>query len=96
MASIRRLKKDIDYLTFSVIGDCFNYCIITGKDNPKVSEIVKNIIASRNDLRNRISSAGKFKDKKEVKKYFNGIFRDLLSGVDRAFTELSEVVKKEE
>ena len=42
MASIRRLKKDVDYLTFSVIGDCFNYSIISGKNNPHVSEIVKN------------------------------------------------------
>lgn len=41
MASIRRLKKDIDYLTFSVVGDCFNYAIVTGKNNPQVSEIVK-------------------------------------------------------
>ncbi|CCZ06112.1 MULTISPECIES: hypothetical protein [Culturomica] len=96
MASIRRLKKDIDYLTFSVVGDCFNYAIVTGKNNPQVSEIVKNIIATRNDLRDRIGAAGKLENKKEVKKHFNRIFGDLLVSVDKAFTELSEAIKKED
>lgn len=96
MASIRRLKKDVDYLTFSVIGDCFNYSIISGKNNPHVSEIVKNIIATRNYLRDRINAGRKKQEKKEVKKYYDAIFNDLLKSVDQAFTELSEAVKKAE
>lgn len=94
MASIRRLKKDIDYLTFSVIGDCFNYGIVTGKSDPQVSEIVKNMIEMRNTFRDRINSAGKVEDKKERKKYYNAIFKDLLVSVDEAFTKLSERVKQ--
>ncbi len=93
MASIRRLKKDVDYLTFSVIGDCFNYGIVTGKSDPQVSEIVKNIIEVRNTLRNRINSAKKV-EKKERKNYYNAIFKDLLVNVDGAFTKLSERVKQ--
>lgn len=96
MASIKRLKKDVDYLTFSVIGDCFNYSIIRGKSNPQVSEIVKNIIATRNDLRGRINAGKKNQEKKEIKNYYNAIFNDLLKSVDQAFAELSETVKKAE
>ena len=69
---------------------------MTGKNNPQVSEIVKNIIATRNDLRDRIGAAGKLENKKEVKKHFNRIFGDLLVSVDKAFTELSEAIKKED
>lgn len=93
MASIKRLKKDIDYLTFSVIADCFNYSIVSGKNNSQVSEIVKDIIATRNDLLDRVRGAKKLKDKKEIKNYFKAIFKDLLTSADNAFTKLSEVVK---
>lgn len=93
MASIRRLKKDIDYLTFSVIGDCFNYGVITGKNNAQVSEIVKDIIETRNELHDRVNAGRRIEDKKDVKKHYNAIFKDLLIKVDGAFTKLSETVK---
>lgn len=93
MASIKRLKKDIDYLTFSVIADCFNYSIVTGKNNEQVSEIVRDIIATRNDLFDRVHGAKRLEDKKEIRNYFKAIFKDLLISADAAFTKLSEVVK---
>lgn len=96
MASIKRLKKDIDYLAFSVIGDCFNYSIVSGKNDPKVGEIVKNMIAMRNDLRDRVSKGIQSKDKKAVREYYTSVFRDLLTGTDKAFTDLSELVKSAE
>lgn len=93
MASIKRLKKDIDYLTFSVVADCFNYSIVTGKTSNNVSEIVQNIINSRNDLRKRVCE-GKRVVKGERKNYYKAIFKDLLVNVDGAFTKLSETVKE--
>ncbi len=93
MASIRRLKKDIDYLTFSVIADCFNYSIVSGKNNDGVSGIIKDIIATRNGLLDRVRGVQKLEDKKEVRNYFKAVSNDLMSSVDAAFTKLSEIVK---
>lgn len=93
MASVKRLKKDIDYLTFSVIADCFNYSIVSGKNNEGVSGIVNDIIATRNSLLDRVRGAKKLKDKKEIKNYFKAISNDLMSSVDASFTKLSEIVK---
>lgn len=93
MASIKRLKKDIDYLTFSVVADCFNYSIVTGKTSDKVSEIVQDIINSRNDLRQRVSGGRKIA-KAERKVYYKSIFKDLLVNVDGAFNKLSSTVKE--
>lgn len=93
MASIRRLKKDVDYLTFSVIADCFNYSIVSGKNNTQVSEIVQNIITSRNSLRSQINAARKM-EKKDRKAQYKTIFKDLFVSVDAAFTKLSETVKE--
>ena len=44
MASIRRLKKDVDYLTFAVIADCMNYNSSVGKSEPEVVNIVKKMV----------------------------------------------------
>ena len=93
MASIRRLKKDVDYLTFSVIADCFNYSVVSGKSNAQVAEIVKQSVTTRNELRSRISGAKKV-EKKDKKAYFKAIFKDLLVNTDAAFTKLSETVKQ--
>ena len=40
MASIRRLKKDIDCLTFAVVDDSLN-CLAVGKSMDDISEIVQ-------------------------------------------------------
>ena len=56
MASIRRLKKDVDYLTFAVIADCMNYNSSVGKSEPEVVNIVKKMVEYRNETRSKISA----------------------------------------
>lgn len=94
MASIRRLKKDVDYLTFAVIADCMNYNSTTEKNDPEVVNIVKNMVEYRNEVRGKISSRKSFGDKKEAKAYYKEISIGLLKTVDGEFTRLSEVIKK--
>lgn len=93
MASIKRLKKDIDYLTFAVVADCLNYSINSGKNKEQITGIVEEVITSRNQLRNRINS-GRNVEQKERKAHFKAIFNDLLKGVDGAFSKLSDTVKQ--
>ncbi len=91
MASIRRLKKDIDYLTFAVIADCFNYNCYN-PSNAEVIEIVKDMVATRNSLRARVSNADV--EAKELKGYYKGIFNEVLTKADTSFTKLSEIIKE--
>ena len=91
MASIRRLKKDVDYLTFAVIADCMNYNSSVGKSEP---EVVKKMVEYRNETRSKISARKSFNDKKEARSYYKGISIDLLKTVDGEFTRLSELVKQ--
>ena len=91
MASIKRLKKDIDYLTFAVIADCFNYNSYN-PGNEEVMTIVKETIALRNDLRNRINHPD-VKEEGELKGHFNGIFNEAISKADQSFERLSEAIK---
>ena len=91
MASIRRLKKDIDCLTFAVVDDSLN-CLAVGKSMDDISEIVQHIIDSRN-LRQRVN-AGKQVAKADRKGYNRTIGKDLIASVDGAFTKLSDLVKQ--
>lgn len=91
MASIRRLKKDIDYLTFAVIDDSVN-CLAYGKTTEEIAEIVETAVTKRNELRGRVC-AGKQVPKGERKAHYKSIGKDLLESVDEAFSKLSEMVK---
>ena len=92
MASIRRLKKDIDYLTFAVIDDSLN-CLAYGQSTDNVADVVEGVINKRNDLRRRVNE-GKSVAKGERKAYYKGICKDLMESVDQSFTQLSELVKQ--
>lgn len=94
MASIRRLKKDVDYLTFAVIADCMNYNATTEKNDPEVVNIVKDMVEYRNETRGKISNRKSFNGKKEAREYYKGISIDLLKRVDGEFTRLSDLIKK--
>ena len=93
MASVRKLKKDIDYLTFAVVGDSLN-CLSYGSNSDEISEIVQTVIDGRTVLRMRIN-AGKNVSKSERKAYYRTICKDLMLSVDEAFSKLSDLVKKD-
>ena len=92
MASIRRLKKDIDYLTSAVVGDALN-CVAYGKNMDEMSEIVESIINSRNEFRMQVN-AGKRVAKSERKAYYKNLCKEVLAAVDAAFSKMSEAAKK--
>lgn len=93
MASIRRLKKDIDCLTFAVVDDCLN-CLTYGKNVDDLSEIVQNVIDNRNEMRQRVN-AGKGLNKSERKAHYRAICKDMMISMDGAFTKLSDLIKKD-
>ena len=64
MASIRRLKKDIDYLTFAVVNDSLN-CLAYGKSADELGDVVQQIIDARNDMRRRVNAGKQLLREKE-------------------------------
>lgn len=92
MASIKRLKKDIDYLTFAIVDDCIG-CLAVGKSTDDISGIVQQAIDARNNMRQRVN-AGKRVAKEERKVFYKAIFNDLLASVDGTCNQLSELIKK--
>lgn len=93
MASRRRLKKDINYLCLEVVADCYNYNYLHAGKEDGVELIVKEIVAQRNDLIDRVNHPDGKDNPKLVKVYYKAIFTSLIESVDISFTKLSELIK---
>jgi hypothetical protein len=92
MASVRRLKKDIDYLIFEVISDCFVYSNLHPENKPdELSSLISEAVELRNDLIARVNNPDGKDNPKIVKAYYKSVEKDLLKGVDKLFGQLSAI-----
>jgi hypothetical protein len=95
MASIRELKKDIDYLIYEVISDCFVYSNIhPDNKTDELSALISEAVEFRNDLIARVNNPDGKDNPKIVKAYYKSVQKDLLSGVDNYFERLSAISAK--
>jgi hypothetical protein len=95
MASIRELKKDIDYLVFEVISDCFVYSNVhPDNKTDELTALISDAVEFRNDLIARVNNPDGKDNPKIVKAYYKTVQKDLLSGVDKLFERLSSMLAK--
>jgi len=94
MASRKRLKKDIDYLSFEVISDCYNYNYLHPGKDAEVMEIVKDTIVFRNQLIARVNHPDGKNNPKLVKTYYKAVYNDLIKNIDEFFSRLSDLIKE--
>jgi hypothetical protein len=95
MASIRELKKDIDYLVYEVISDCFVFSgLHPDIKTEEISALISDAVDLRNDLIARVNNPDGKENPKIVKAYYKSVEKDLLKGVDKLFSRLSEMTKK--
>ena len=89
MASIRRIKKDIDYLVGEVLSDCYTFMYLyPEKKHEEAVVIIQDTVNLRNEL---IERTRKIDGKSKA--HFRTIFEDLLKGVDALFGRISELTK---
>lgn len=94
MANKRNLKKDIDYLVYEVVSDCFAVMTVNpGEKGDKVTGIVSDAVKLRNELFARVNHPDGKKNPGLVKKYYTGIRLDLIKGIDSLFERISAVAK---
>ena len=89
MASIRRIKRDIDYLINEVLSDCYMFMyLFPEKQHEAAVAIIQDTVSLHNSLIDRTR-----KVEGKAKAHFRTIFEDLLKGVDDLFRRLSELTK---
>ena len=94
MASIKNIKKDIEYLVDEVISDsllCMS--IQKGKEKDKFIEVINTMVETRNSLIAKVNNAPKSKKSSENKAYFKGIYEELLTTTDKSFEKLSKLIE---
>lgn len=95
MASVRELKKDIDYLIFEVISDCFVYSNLHPENkSDELTVLISEAVEFRNDLIARVNNPDGKDNPKIVKTYYKTVSKDLLIGVDKLFERLSTLSAK--
>jgi len=95
MASVRELKKDIDFLIFEVISDCFLYSNIHPENKTdELSALISDAVEFRNDLIARVNNPDGKDNPKIIKAYYKTVEKDLITGVDKLFERLSTFSSK--
>lgn len=95
MASLRSLKKDIDYLLSLVLGECMYIIDFHPEaDKEKVMEIARKVIASHRNLRVRVNHLDGKANPKIVKEYLKKVVDDLYAEANSALEELAELIKQ--
>ncbi len=94
MASLRGIKRDIDYLVGAVISDCYTCIILKDDSQEEVMDLVQDAVVLRNDLVYRANNPAEKHNKHLVKKHYSAIRSELFDRVDAIFARLSEICKK--
>lgn len=95
MASLRSLKKDIDYLLSLVLEECL-YVIdeYPDSDREKLMEIARKVIAAHRELRLRVNHINGKDDPVLVKEYFRKVVTDLFATANTALEDISGLIRK--
>lgn len=93
MASLRMLKKDIDYLVWQLLEDSYFTMYFHPESKEKVIELMQETANLRNELFDRANSPAEKNNRSLVKKHYAQIRRDMFSGVDNLFEKLSNINK---
>ncbi len=89
MASIRNIKKDIDYLVSEVVSDACTFMVVyPEKKQEEALAIINETLDLRNSLITRVN-----RPEGKAKVHYKAIFNDLLKGVDDAFQKISALTK---
>jgi len=94
MANKRNVKKDIEYITYTIVHDCMAH-LETGneKTHDAVVAIISEAVQKRNELFASVNHQPKGK-RVEVRAYYRDIYKTLLSSADQSFENLSKAIVK--
>lgn len=93
MASIRLIKKDIDYLVEEILSDCYLSVYFHPKSKEEIVTVMQDAVDMRNDLFTRVNNPAEKHNPSLVKKHYAQIRRDMFKQVDDLFVKLSSLCK---
>lgn len=93
MASIRRLKKEIEFLSSQVIGDCVDFIqTFSGKEMDAMA-VIDEIVVLHNSTVDKINNPDGKDNPKLVKAYYQQLKQTYVKGINDAYQRLETLVK---
>lgn len=77
MASIRKLKVEINRMSFKLINECFSYKYFHPDEAVKIDEIIRDLIRMRNELIRRSNHSEPATGPKELRHHYHRIWEDI-------------------
>ena len=94
MASLRRLKKDIEYFSAQLIGDCLEYIqYFENADDEKALELIKDAVNLHNETIDKATHPDGKDNPKIVRAFYKKVKIDFVNGLDKAYETLEKLVK---
>jgi hypothetical protein len=93
MASIRRLKKEIEFLSSQVIGDSIDFIQTFNGKEIEAMAVVDEIVSLHNNTLDKINNPDGKDNPKLVKAYYQQLKKQYISGVNDAYKRLESLVK---
>lgn len=92
MASIRRLKKDVDYLVSELVIDCFSYVNLhTKAKKDQAFKIIEEAVALRNKVRDLANHPDGKENRGLVKKHYRETIEKLVKGIEDGYAALEKL-----
>jgi len=95
MATLRRLKKEIGFMSSQLIGDCIDILeTFDDKKETSVLSIIEEAVTLNNTMLDRACHPDGKDNPKLVKKHYKQIKIDFIKGLDKAYGNLETLIKK--
>jgi len=95
MATLRRLKKEIEFMSTQLIGDCIDLLeTFDDKKDTTVLSIIEQAVTLNNSILDRACHPDGKDNPKLVKQHYRQLKTDFIKGLDQAYSQLEGLIKK--
>lgn len=94
MASLRDIKKDIDYLVNEVVFDCYLALYFHEDRKDRIIPVMQDAVDLRNELFEMVNNPAEKHNPSLVKKHYRFIRMQMFERIDGLFNKLSSVVNE--
>ena len=95
MATVRRLKKEIEFMSSQLIGDCIDYLdTFDDKKETNVLSVIEEAVLLNNTMLDRACHPEDKHNPKLVKQHYRKLKIDFIKGLDQAYGKLEGMLKK--
>jgi len=91
MASIKNLKKDINFLIDEVIGTCLIHQYTQQDKREQFNQIIDEMIEYRESMLTRVNNPEVKDNGQSLRNYYRSLFDELLERVNGAFDQLNKL-----